>query len=247
MDIILNGALGQMGRELQSRIKNGGGHRLAALVDPAERGGEYYAALGDFRGNADMIIDFSHPSGTKELLAYAVKENLPVVLATTGHTPEELAAIKAAAEKIAVFHSVNMSVGVALLAELAVKAAAVFPEADIEIVETHHSGKQDAPSGTALLLANELKAARPDAAYIFGRAGSGRRQKNEIGIHAVRRGSVAGTHEVFISSGSQTITLRHEAHTRALYAEGALSAACFLLGKPAGLYGMNDMIKGKCT
>ena len=123
------------------------------------------------------------------------------------------------------------------------KAAAIFPNADIEIVEKHHNQKLDAPSGTALLLANEIKKVRTDANFVCGRSGMGKREKNDIGIHAVRNGGTIGIHEIIISTDSQTIALTHEAHTRDLFAEGAIAAAAFLGNKPCGFYNMYDMIK----
>ena len=147
-----------------------------------------------------------------------------------------------AAKEIPVFYSANMSMGVALLAELAKKTAAIYPDADIEIVETHHNRKIDAPSGTALMIANAIKEVRKAATLMMGRSGQGKRAEQEIGLHAVRRGNIVGIHEVLVSTDTETITLKHEAHSRALFADGAMAAAQFLCGKPAGLYRMQDMI-----
>lgn len=190
----------------------------------------------------DVIVDFSSHLGTSALLDYAVKKGIPTVVATTGHTEEELALIKQAALKIPVFHSANMSVGVALLCELAKATARAFPDADIEIIEKHHNRKLDAPSGTALLLANAIRTVRRGAELVFGRYGHAKRTEEEIGIHAVRMGNVVGEHEILVSTDTQTITLKHEAHSRSLFAEGALAAAEYLAGKPSGLYDMNSMI-----
>ena len=153
-------------------------------------------------------------------------------------------AIVEAAKKIPVFFSANYSLGIAVLADLAQKAAAMFPDADIEIVETHHNQKLDVPSGTALLLANGIKAVRPEAEFVIGRHENGKRTKQQIGIHSLRLGSETGTHEILISTGSETLTLTHRAENRALFAEGALRAASWLMGKPAGLYAMRDLIGG---
>lgn len=244
MKILLNGACGRMGSEVERLVIASDSNEIAARVDKMADGNGCFASISDFDGEADMIIDFSNHLGTAELLNYAVKRKLPVVIATTGHTDDELKMIEDAAKKTAVFHSANMSLGVALLVELAVKTAAVMPDADIEIVETHHNRKLDAPSGTALMIANAIKKVREKAEFKLGRAGSVKREKSEIGIHAVRRGNIVGIHEVLVSTDSQTITLKHEAHSRALFAEGAISAAEFLLGKPAGLYDMNSIISG---
>ena len=231
-----------MGRAVAAAA-DAAGMTVAALVDlcaPAEEG--YFRSISEFTGDADVIIDFSHHSATPGLLRYATERSLPVVLATTGHTPEELEAVNEAAGSVAVFRSANMSLGVALLAGLAKKAAALMPDADVEIVETHHNRKLDAPSGTALMLAEEIKKAREGSFVTCGRSGMSPRKKGEIGISSVRRGNIVGIHEIIFSTGTESITLKHEAHTRALFADGALSAARFLAGKPAGLYGMSDLV-----
>ena len=240
--VLINGACGRMGKEVEKIVEASETMTVAAKIDKMAAESGCYTDINDFSGEADIIIDFSNHLGTKDLLDYAVKNNIPTVVATTGHTPEELALIEEAGKKIAVFHSANMSLGVALLCELAVKAAATMPDADIEIVETHHNRKLDAPSGTALMIANAIKTVREKAQFVFGREGMAKREKNEIGVHAVRRGNIVGIHEVLVSTDSQTITLKHEAHSRALFAEGAVSAAEFILGKPAGLYNMNSIV-----
>ena len=136
-----------------------------------------------------------------------------------------------------------MSLGIALLVELAKLTAKTFPDADIEIIEKHHNRKLDAPSGTALLLANAIKEIRTKAKLIFGRSGHAKREVDEIGVHAIRMGNIIGEHEVIVGTDTQTITLKHEAHSRALFAEGAMAAAEFLVGKPAGMYDMKSMIE----
>ena len=241
--VLINGACGRMGKEVEKIVEASEAMTVAAKVDKMAAESGCYTNINDFSGKADVIIDFSNHLGTKELLDYAVKNNIPTVVATTGHTPDELAYIEEAGKKIAVFHSANMSLGVALLCELAVKAAATMPDADIEIVETHHNRKLDAPSGTALMIAKAIKAVREKAEFVFGREGNAKREKNEIGVHAVRRGNIVGIHEVLVSTDSQTITLKHEAHSRALFAEGAVSAAEFILGKGAGLYNMSSIVE----
>ncbi len=244
MNILVNGACGRMGKEVLRLIEEGGKHSIAARVDIAGDGENILCDITDFGGKADVIIDFSHHSCTGKLLEYAVKTGTPAVIATTGHTDEELEMIRAASEKVAVFHSANMSLGVALLADLAVKAASVMQDADIEIVETHHNRKLDSPSGTALMIANAIRKVRSAAKVKAGRSGSAKREKDEIGIHAVRYGNIVGIHEVVVSTDTQTITLKHEAHTRTLFADGALSAAEFILSMPCGLYDMNSIVKG---
>ena len=241
--VLINGACGRMGKEVEKIVEASETMTVAAKIDKMAAESGCYTDINDFSGEADVIIDFSNHLGTNELLDYAIKRGIPTVVATTGHTNEELEYIRAAGEKIAVFHSANMSLGVALLCELAVKAAATMPDADIEIVETHHNRKLDAPSGTALMIARAIKTVREKADFVFGRDGMRKREKDEIGVHAVRRGNIVGIHEVLVSTDSQTITLKHEAHSRALFAEGAVSAAEYILGKGAGLYNMNSIVE----
>ncbi len=247
MKILINGIGGRMGAEVKKMILDGIGNLILAggvdisSVDIPDV--PVFTSWNDVNVEADCIVDFSHHSATPAMLSYAVEHNIPVVLATTGHDDSELALIKKASEKIALFHSANMSLGIALLCNLAKTAAKTFPDADIEIVETHHNRKLDAPSGTALMLAREIQKIREKAFFSFGRQGQSKRMKDEIGIHAVRRGNIVGIHEVIISTDTQTITLKHEAHSRALFAEGGLAAAAFLAGKPAGLYDMYSMIE----
>ncbi|MGI6013212.1 MAG: 4-hydroxy-tetrahydrodipicolinate reductase [Oscillospiraceae bacterium] len=243
MKVIVNGALGHMGVEVLKRVNAGvQNSTLAAAVDYNGGNNGVYRSLFEFTGEADVIIDFSHHAATPELLQYACKRGLPVVLATTGHTEEELVLIAEAAKEIPIFKSANMSVGVALLTKLAKQAAAVFGDADIEIIEKHHNRKLDAPSGTALMLADAIREIRPNSNYVYGREGRSKREPDDITIHAVRMGNVVGEHEIFFATGSQTISLRHEAHDRALFADGAMPAAAFLIGKPAGMYNMDDLL-----
>ena len=240
MKIIVNGAGGHMGRALiESAEKRG--HTAAAKVDKFAPG--YTESIEEYTGEADVIIDFSHHSSAKELCAYARARKLPLVIATTGHTESENALIKESAREIPVFYSANMSLGVALLIDLAKKAASVFPDADIEIVETHHNRKVDAPSGTAKMILEGLCEVLPGKHGTYGRAGMGAREKDEIGVQSVRMGNVVGIHEVHVCTDTQCLTLRHEAYDRALFAQGALAAAEFICGRKPGLYGMKDLIE----
>ena len=167
-----------------------------------------------------------------------------MIIATTGHSPEELGKIEEFSKVIPIFFAANLSMGVALMAEFAKKAAAAFPGADIEIVETHHNRKLDAPSGTALTLAKAVQAGRPESTIAYGRSGMGKRKPGEITVHALRMGNISGQHEIHITTDHEQLTLRHEAYDRTLFAEGAMAAARFLIGKPAGLYGMEDILNG---
>ena len=178
-----------------------------------------------------------------EVTEYCVERGLPVVIATTGQTEEELSMIRDAAGKIPVFFASNYSLGVVFLIETAKKAAALFPNAEIEIVETHHDRKIDAPSGTALSIAKALQEVRGNAELNPGRSGIGKRTPTEIGIHSLRLGNIVGIHEVILNTGTQSITLKHEAFDRALFADGALAAVRFMEGKDPGLYDMNCLME----
>lgn len=243
IQVIVSGALGRMGSITVEKVNQSQDMTLAAAVDVFSKGGDVLSSLNQFEGKADLIIDFSHHTGTPALIQWAVEHNTAVIMCTTGHDDAEKAAIYEAGKRIPVFFSANMSLGVALLAELAKKTAAAFPDADIEIVETHHNRKVDAPSGTALLLGNAIKTVREDAVFNMGRAGMAKRTSEEIGFHAIRRGNIPGIHEVIVSTDNQCITLKHEVYDRALFADSALSAARFLAGKTPGMYEMADIIR----
>ncbi len=244
MKVILNGANGRMGKEVKAAIEKDGSMAIVAAIDKSF---ELSTAvqLTDFPAydiGADVIIDFSHHSAIVEVAEYAKKFNVPVVLCTTGQTEEELDRINELAKKVPVFFSANMSMGVALLCELAKKSAEVLPDADIEIIEKHHSAKLDAPSGTALMLANAIKSVREKLTLMLGRSGRREREKNEIGIHAVRAGSIVGEHEVILATKNEIITVSHSAMSRSVFADGALAAAKWIKGKAAGIYTMQDLI-----
>ena len=249
MKIMICGVGGRMGREVAKLALDGvrGSVPVAGFdVLPVDtREFPTYTEWDSVNVTPDCIVDFSNHAGTEALLNYACRVGVPVVLATTGHTEEEEAIIGKATEQIPVFRSANMSLGVALLVELAKTTVKTFPDADIEIIEKHHNRKLDAPSGTALLIANAIKEVRKASRFVLGRAGNAKREAEEIGIHAVRMGNIIGEHEVIVGTDTQTITLKHEAHSRALFAEGALAAAAFIVGKPAGLYDMKSMIEAE--
>ena len=244
MKVIINGALGKMGIEITRLVcEHYCNASLAAMVDVnAGKEDNLFSSLSEYDGCADVIIDFSHHTAVNELLPYAIERNIPVVIATTGHDADEKAMIEDASKKIPVFFSANMSLGVATLCSFVRTAAKLFPDADIEIVETHHVNKLDAPSGTALMLADAVCQVRPDAYVYSGRNGMRKRDKNEIGISALRLANVVGEHEVIIATGTQTLKLKHEAHSRSLFAEGAVAAAAYLVNKRAGLYTISDMV-----
>ena len=193
----------------------------------------------------DVIVDFSHHSALPSILDYAVKNRVPAVICTTGHSEEELEAMKGASRKVPIFFSGNMSIGINLLTYLTKKVASVLGEDfDIEIVEAHHNKKLDAPSGTALMLANAASdGVRYDAEYVYDRHSYRRaRSKNEIGIHSIRCGTIVGEHSVIFAGNNETITLSHSASSRAAFSTGALRACEYIIGKPAGMYDMNDVL-----
>ena len=238
MRAILCGANGAMGKLIDTALGAEVVGRVS--IDGENNVPKTFAELG--KVEADVLIDFSHHSAIADVLDYAKSIGCAAVIGTTGHTPEEKALILDAAKEIPVFFSGNMSLGIAVLCRLAKQAASFFPEADIEIVEVHHNRKVDAPSGTALMLFNAVKEVRPQAEANCGRAGEGKRTKDEIGISALRLGNVVGIHEIHINTGTQALTLKHEACTRAMLADGAVDAARFMVGKGKGLYNMESML-----
>lgn len=250
MKILISGALGHMGRAVAAQA-SGDGIEIVAGVDALQGDCSFpchtsFDALPDCSGA--VIVDFSRPEALTSLLAYAVKNHLPVVLATTGYTPEQEQEVDQAARQIPVFRSANMSVGVALLRHLCQEAAKVLGETfDVEIVEAHHNRKVDAPSGTALLLFDAIKNAYDEPRYAqLGRGGrSCKRQHNEIGIHALRGGTVTGEHEVCFFGPAERIRLSHSAEDRSVFASGALKAAAYLQGKAPGRYTMEDLVAGR--
>ena len=239
MRAIVCGANGAMGKLICAAL----GEEVVGKVSLDGENGvpKTFEELG--KVEADVVIDFSHHSAIADVLAYTKSIGAAVVVGTTGHTPEEKELISQASEEIPVFFSGNVSLGIAVLCRLAKQTAAFFPDADIEIVETHHTRKVDAPSGTAKMLFNAIHEVRPNAVANCGRSGEGKRTRDEIGIHALRLGNVVGIHEVHIHTGSQSLTLKHEAHTRAMLADGAVDAARFMEGKSAGLYNMENILE----
>lgn len=238
MRAIVCGANGAMGKLISQRL---GENQVGAVSIDGENGArKTFQELGDRQ--ADVIIDFSHHSAVKEVLDYAEKFGCAVVIGTTGHTEEEKQRICAAGDKVPVFYSGNMSLGIAVLCRLAKQAAAAFPDADIEIVETHHNRKVDAPSGTAHMLFQAIQQVRPQATEHCGRAGEGKRTKDEIGVSSLRLAGIVGIHEIHICTPTQQLVLRHEAFDRGMFADGAVEAAAFLAGKQPGIYNMENLL-----
>ena len=244
MKIILIGACGRMGRAVAEL----GGENIVAGVDckPAEMPFPVYASLEEIAAPADAVIDFSSADGICERLNWCEKHGVPAVLAATGYSEADLHCIDRAARKIALFKTGNLSVGIALLQYLAEKAASFLGEGyEAEIIERHHNQKKDAPSGTALMLADSLEKGFGTAKQrVYGRQGlTGARNRAEIGIHAVRGGNIVGEHEIMFAGEDEIITVSHSARSRRVFATGALRAAEWLIGKPAGLYAMQDLVK----
>lgn len=248
--IILSGVLGTMGRAVASLADGRDDCCIAAGIDAAASGGEgggfpLFSSPEDCTVTDGVIVDFSHPSALDGLLRFALAHSLPSVICTTGLAGEQVEALHKAAERIPVFFSANMSLGVNLMAALCEKAAmALDGSFDIEIVEKHHNRKIDAPSGTALMLADRISGVlceKPQ--YVYDRHSERRqRRKNEIGLHAVRGGTIVGEHEVIFAGVDEVLTISHSAASKQVFAAGALSAARFLSGKPAGLYDMRDLV-----
>ena len=230
-----NGAMGKLiceifGNEVIGKVS----------IDGANNVPKTFAELG--KVEADVVVDFSHHTAIADVLAYAKEIGAAAVIGTTGHTDEEKALIYGASEEIPVFYAGNVSLGIAVLCRLVKDAVKYFPDADVEIIEIHHTRKVDAPSGTAHMLFNAVKEVRPNAWENCGRAGEGKRTKDEVGVHALRMGTVVGIHEVHINTGNQTLVLKHESGSRAMLADGAVSAARFMEGKTKGLYNMESIL-----
>jgi len=248
-NIVLCGANGKMGRMIASCINEREDCKVIAGVDVNTKQYDEFPIVDSFSKlteKPDVIIDFSNPAVLDSLLEYCCMTGVPVVLATTGYSEEQMTKIKAAAEQTAVFFSWNMSMGINLLVELSKKAAAFLGDQfDIEIVEKHHNQKLDAPSGTALMLANGINEEFNNTKqYMYDRHSQRqKREKKEIGIHSVRGGTIVGEHEIIFAGKDEVITLSHSAASRNVFAVGSVNAAVFLKGKGAGIYDMSDVLK----
>ncbi len=246
--IIMNGCNGKMGQVISRIVAEDSACEIVAGFDIADNGTNTYPVYtnpADFKGDADVVIDFSHPDSLEGLLAYCKEKKLPVIVATTGLSNQQKNIMEAASAHIPVFFSANMSLGINLLIDLAKKATKLLGESfDIEIIEKHHNQKIDAPSGTALAIADAISEDMDtDAEYVYDRHTSRKkRKKSEIGIHAVRGGTIVGEHSVIFAGTDEIIELKHQAASKEIFAVGAVKAAKFLAGKTAGMYCMNDLI-----
>lgn len=244
MKVLVSGCTGHMGQILCKMINDDPELILTCGVDKNCESTtlKCFKSFDEVNVDIDIVVDFSHHSLTSEMINFAKTKNLPLVIATTGQTDEEKKLINDAANTIPIFFAANYSMGIAVLIESAKKIASQFKNADIEIIETHHNRKLDAPSGTALKIAEGLKEVRPNANLVLGRNGNQKRDKNDIGISAIRLGNVVGIHEVLISTKHECISIKHEAYDRGLFAEGAINAVKFMKGKDKGLYSMKQML-----
>lgn len=247
MKIILIGACGRMGKTVAELAEHRGVEIVCGIdLHPCPMPFPVYASLTEAPNDADVVVDFSSPSGLQETLAFCTKGRIPLLLAATGYSDDDIAAIEQSARSIPIFKTGNLSVGVCLLQLLAKKAAFVLRDFDAEIIEKHHNQKKDAPSGTALMLAESVNEGFGNSKReVFGRHGMvGARDKNEIGIHAVRGGTIVGEHEVIFAGEDEVLTLAHSARSRKVFATGALQSAAWLTSQRAGLYNMNHLLEG---
>ena len=247
--IIMHGCNGKMGQVISGLVAADNEAEIVAGVDVYDQVKNTYPVfktIEECNVEADAVIDFSNAAGVDRLLDYCVEKKLPVVLCTTGLSEEQLAHVKAASEKTAVLKSANMSLGINMLLKLLKEAAAVLAPAgfDMEIVEKHHNQKVDAPSGTALALADAINEEFDNSyEYVYDRSQvREKRSEKEIGISAVRGGTIVGDHDVIFAGADEVITFSHRAYSKAVFGKGAVQAAKFLAGKPAGMYDMSDVI-----
>ena len=216
-------------------------HKCVGMYDPLGNGN--YKDLKEIVNKIDGIIDFSHFSLTEEILKYAIEINSPLVIATTGHTDEQKLKIEEASKKIAILKATNTSLGVNIMNQIVSYATKLLADFDIELIEKHHNRKIDAPSGTAVTLLEVINESFSEKKnFVYGREGNKKREKNEIGVHAIRAGNIVGEHTVIFSSGDEIIEIKHEALSRKIFADGAVKAILSLPNKPSGLYLMKDIL-----
>lgn len=247
--VIMHGCNGKMGQVITDMVKNDDTAEIVAGIDVVDNRDNGYPVFTDIDAcdvPADVIIDFAAAVAVDKLLDYSVKHKIPVVLCTTGLSETQIAKVEEASRKVAVLRSANMSLGINTLMKLLKEAANIFAPAgyDIEIVEKHHNQKVDAPSGTALALADSINEARNNEyEYVYDRSQvRKKRDKKELGISAVRGGTIVGEHEVIFAGVDEVIEFKHTAYSKSVFAKGAVEAGKYLAGKPAGLYNMSDVI-----
>ncbi len=244
--ILLSGCLGRMGHAVSEATQNTNFTIISGTdINVCQSTFPIYSKIADAVEIPDVIIDFSHHTALPQIMEYATKNNVPCVICTTGHTDEEYAIMKEASTHVPVFFSRNMSLGVNLLIALCKKAShALGSDFDVEIIEKHHHNKLDAPSGTALMIADAIADTRSESEYVYDRHSvRKKRDEKEIGIHSIRGGSIIGEHEVMFAGKDEIITISHSAGSRELFATGALRAAEFIIGKNAGMYNMDNILE----
>ncbi len=246
---ILSGSNGRMGQAITRLVANKGESVIVAgvdLFDGIKNSYPVYSKISDVVEKADVIIDFSNPESIDSILEYATNKKLPVVISTTGHSPAQKLLVKEASKSTAIFMSGNMSLGINLLMDLISQAAKTLEgNCDIEIIEKHHNKKIDAPSGTALMLANAVNDALENKCdYVYERESKREKRSNtEIGIHSIRGGTIVGEHSVLFIGQDEEIEIKHTATSREVFAVGAIKAAQFMVGKSSGNYSMKDVIE----
>lgn len=245
--ILLCGANGKMGKAVDSIVTADNDAKIVAGIDLIDNGNSYpiYKSIYDVKENFDVIIDFSHPSVTDSILDYAKENNIPAVICTTGLSKEQISKIEFYSKEVPLFFSANMSIGINLLIDLVKRASRILEENfDIEIIEKHHNLKLDAPSGTALAIADGIaEAVSFNPEYVYDRHSvRKKRDKAEIGIHSMRGGTIVGEHSVIFAGNNEVIEINHSATSKEVFAVGAVKAAKFMKGKPAGLYNMTQLI-----
>lgn len=245
INVLLYGINGKMGKVLKDLVEKDDAFNTVIGVDKFGFDNKtVYENIFDVKENIDVIIDFSRADSLSDILSYAKQNNTKVVLCSTGYTKEQIADIDRLSKDIAIFRSSNMSVGINLLCNLVKQAAVSLNGYDIEIIEKHHNQKVDAPSGTAIMLADSINEALEDKKeYVYGRHGNSKREANELTIHAVRAGNITGDHEVLFALGDEVITFKHEAFSKSVFAVGAVKAAKYLVTKDKGLFNMDNLIK----
>ncbi len=244
--LLLNGCNGRMGKVISEMTKSSTTISIVYGVDSNASNLNYpcYNNIEECTDQIDVILDFSRPSALDSLCKYSKEKNIPIVFCTTGYTEEQLSKIDSLSKEIAVFHSANMSIGVNVVNNILKSISnMLYKDFDIEIIEKHHNEKVDSPSGTALLLANTIKNSIEDETiFVNGRDGLRKRERKEIGIHAVRGGNIIGDHEVIFAGKGECIEIKHTAISREVFAIGALKACEYMCGKEKGLYSMDDVI-----
>lgn len=245
--VLLNGCCGKMGMVITGLSKSYTELKIVAGVDRIKGESDYpvYENISDCKETIDVILDFSRPDSLDSLLTYAKATKASLVLCTTGYSEEQLLKIKENSKDIAIFRSANMSLGVNIINNILKKVSALlYKDYDIEIIEKHHNQKVDSPSGTALLLANTIKNSIPEeTTFLYGREGICKREHKNIGIHAVRGGTIVGEHEVIFAGQGETIEIKHSAISREVFAVGALKACEFMCCKPSGFYNMDNVLE----